>query len=120
VGEQQLVDRILMNLHPSILAHTAFLDRPRSRKELYGAVAMIEEKVAALKERQRTLTEDDTSCNSELPHPGSSRSTPANPRTPKCWNCGRLGHVSRNCWKRTAIPGNGQAPGGQRTTGREQ
>ena len=29
--EQQLVGRIIMNLHPSILAHTAFLDRAHSR-----------------------------------------------------------------------------------------
>ena len=28
-GEEQLVDRIVMNLHHSILAHTAFLERPR-------------------------------------------------------------------------------------------
>ena len=29
-GEQQLVDRIVMNLHPTLLAHAAFLERPRS------------------------------------------------------------------------------------------
>jgi hypothetical protein len=32
-SEQQLVDRIIMNSHPNILAHAAFLERPRSRKE---------------------------------------------------------------------------------------
>ena len=114
VGEQQLVDRILMNLHPSILAHTAFLDRPKSRNGLYD-----EEKVAALKERQRTLNGGDPSGNSEVPHPQSSRNTPANPRTLKCWNCSRPGHLSRNCRKGAAAPGNGQAPSGLRTTGRE-
>jgi hypothetical protein len=34
-SEQQLVDRIVMNFHPSILAHAAFLDRPRSCEELH-------------------------------------------------------------------------------------
>jgi len=30
-SEQQLVDRIVMNLDPSVLSHAAFLERPRSR-----------------------------------------------------------------------------------------
>jgi len=51
--EQELVDRILMNLHPSMLAHSAFLHRPHSRKELYNVVGLIEEKMAVNKERQR-------------------------------------------------------------------
>ena len=51
--EQELVDRILMNLHPSVLAHSAFLHRPRSRKELNNVVGLIEEKIAVNKERQR-------------------------------------------------------------------
>ena len=31
-GEEQLVDRIVMNLLPSILAQASFLERPRSRR----------------------------------------------------------------------------------------
>jgi hypothetical protein len=31
-SEQQLVDRIVMSFHPNILAHAAFLDKPRSLK----------------------------------------------------------------------------------------
>ena len=37
-SEQQLVDRIVMKFHPSILAHAAFLDKPRSLKALYRVV----------------------------------------------------------------------------------
>ena len=32
--EQELVDRIIMNLHPSVFAQAAFLERPHSRKDL--------------------------------------------------------------------------------------
>jgi len=43
-----------MNLHPTILAHAAFLVMPRCRKELESAVGLIEEKFSVLKERQNT------------------------------------------------------------------
>jgi len=43
--KQQLVDRILMNFHPDVLAKAAFLDKPRCLKDLYRVVGLIEEKV---------------------------------------------------------------------------
>jgi len=52
-GEEQIVSRILMNLHPSVLAHAAFLDRPRTRGQLFNAISMVEEKLFVLKERSR-------------------------------------------------------------------
>ena len=54
--EQNLVDRIVMNLHPDVLAQSAFVDRPNSRKELYDVVGIIEEKIAVVRERQRHLS----------------------------------------------------------------
>jgi len=51
--EQQLVDHIVMNFHPTILAQAAFLERPRSRKKLYRAVGLTEEKFSFMKERQQ-------------------------------------------------------------------
>jgi hypothetical protein len=33
--EEQIVGRVIMNLHPSVSAHTALLDRPRLLKDLY-------------------------------------------------------------------------------------
>jgi hypothetical protein len=33
-AEEELVEQIVMNLHPTVLAHAAFLERPRSRKDL--------------------------------------------------------------------------------------
>ena len=118
-GEQQLVDRIIMNLHPTIVAHAAFLERPRSRKELYNAVGLIEEKFSVLKERQRTEPGVAIPSGSELRNREQSRNVPANSRPNRCWNCGRLGHVKRNCRQRASPSGNGQVPGGRQTPGHE-
>jgi len=38
VSDQELVARVVMNFHPDILAHAAFIDRPRTIKERYQAV----------------------------------------------------------------------------------
>jgi hypothetical protein len=51
--EDQLVQRILMNLHPSVQKLTCLLDRPRSRKELIHMASLIEEHSAILMERSK-------------------------------------------------------------------
>jgi hypothetical protein len=52
-SESELVDRVVMNFHPSILAHAAFVEKPCSLKERQRVVGLIEEKFAVAKERQR-------------------------------------------------------------------
>jgi hypothetical protein len=52
--EQELVDRVVMNLHSSILVHSAFLERPHSREELGRAIGLIEEKMLVAKARDET------------------------------------------------------------------
>jgi len=52
-SEQQLVDRILMNLDPAILSYAAFLDRPRCIKDLNRVVGLIEERISVSRERLR-------------------------------------------------------------------
>ena len=42
-----------MNLHSTVLAHAAFLERPRSRKDLINAVSLIEKRFSVLRERKR-------------------------------------------------------------------
>jgi len=42
-----------MNFQPSIIALAAFLERPRSRKDLLLEVGLVGEKVAIAKEPQR-------------------------------------------------------------------
>jgi hypothetical protein len=119
VQEQELVDRILMNLHPSVLAHSAFVHRPCSRKDLYTVVGLIEEKMAVNKERQRNspaqLAMSDKGSRSNQ----GDQNRPRRSLPPKCWSCGREGHVQRNCRRNESRAGNGQAPGGHQTPGRE-
>jgi len=52
-SEQQLVDRIVINFHPSVLAHAPFFDQQRSLKELYRVVGLIVETFSVAKQRQR-------------------------------------------------------------------
>ena len=63
--EQSLVDRIVMNLHPDVLAQSAFVDRPHSRKELYDVVVIVEEKMAVVRERQRNLSVERVASRDE-------------------------------------------------------
>jgi hypothetical protein len=48
-----LLNRVVMNVHPNVLAHAAFIDRPRTFKKLYQVVGIVEEKLAVAQERQR-------------------------------------------------------------------
>jgi len=52
-SEQLLVERVLINLHPDILAQAPFWDKPRSLKGLCQVVGFIEDKIAVVPERQR-------------------------------------------------------------------
>ena len=63
--EQSLVDRIVMNLHPDVLAQSAFVDRPHSRKELYDVMVIVEEKMAVVRERQRNLSAERVASRDE-------------------------------------------------------
>jgi hypothetical protein len=47
-SESDVVERVLMNLHPKILAQTALLPRPVSFKEIRNTVGLIEERMAVL------------------------------------------------------------------------
>jgi hypothetical protein len=104
-----------MNLHPSIFVHTALLDRPRSLKDLYRVVGLIEEKSSVTRERQRVEVAPRSPVNTRAPPRETLRPTPARAgvRAMSCWGCGQTGHGKRNCPRRNTPLGNGQAPGGQ-------
>jgi hypothetical protein len=51
-SEADVVERVLTNLHPDILAQAALLPRPVSFQELRNTVGLIEERMAVLAERQ--------------------------------------------------------------------
>ena len=112
-GEQQLVDRVVMNLHPSVLAHTAFLNRPTSRKELEGAVALMEEKVVVLREREMLQPAAAVLASHDRSKPGQARRVPIGPELRRCWECGRTGHLRHQCRQLTHRSGNGHLPGGR-------
>ena len=53
-SEADIVERVLMNLQPDILAQAALLPRPVSLQELRYTVGLIEERMAVFAERQRS------------------------------------------------------------------
>jgi len=102
--EQQLVERIVMNLHPQILKATAFLNPPHTREELCRVVTQIEERFSVADERRRiereTHSNDGRGESPDRPD-GYGRDRP--PRKLKCWHCGRMGHVRNKCPNKTGI-----------------
>jgi hypothetical protein len=118
--EQSLVDRIVMNLHPDILAQSAFVDKPRTRKELYDVIGIVEEKMAVVRARQCNLATQQIAGREELRNSTGRQNVVDRSRSLKCWICGRLGHIQRNCNRRAQQPGNGQEPGGSGNPGRAQ
>jgi hypothetical protein len=98
--EEQLVQRILMNLHPSIQKLACLLDRPRSRKDLTHMASLIEEQSSILVERSKvgqTAYDNRNSSSRGPPSNPLGGSRPAVRRPVKCWRCGELGHVKSSC-----------------------
>jgi len=108
--EEELVGPIVMNLHPTFLAHAAFLERPRSRKDLIYAVGLIEERFSVLTERKRAQSTVAMSSGSSFRSQESSRNVPRDRNFRRCWNCGRAGHLRRDCRRQSPPSGNGQSP----------
>jgi len=107
-----------MNLHLTIFAQAAFLEKLRSRKELYNAVGLIE-KFSILKERQRTQPGVSTPSGGDL-------TVPRHPVMSRCV----LIHLNAGIADVLVTPGvtvvgkrprrkTGRRPGGPQTPGRE-
>jgi hypothetical protein len=106
-SEPELVDRIVMNLHPTILAHAAFVDRPHSREQLYNVIEIMKERSSVTAERKRQegiggVSRGEEKVTRQTDSTTPRRVEPSRAVTPKCWACGRLGHVRRDCRQKTA------------------
>jgi hypothetical protein len=101
-SEQQLVDRIVKNVYPSILAHAAFIHRPRSLEEVYSEISLMQERSVVCDESLRQASVSQFSRVREGVSRNVSRSNPRKVGTvrtgvPEFWYCGRSGHISRTC-----------------------
>ena len=82
-------------------------------------LGLIEEKIAVDKERQRNVSGQVATTREEPRSREAARNVSGHSHTPKCWTCGRVGHVQRYCHRKTSQSGNGQGPVGPRTPRRE-
>jgi len=102
-SEAQLVERIVMNLHPDILKQAAFLDKPATRKELIRVIGLVEERMAIAAERRRVDNVTAKGNVSSGPSGNFRREvfSPGGRRVIKCWHCSRTGHVRSSCFRRS-------------------
>ena len=103
-----------MNLHLTVFAHAAFLYRPRSRKELINAVGLIDEKFSVLMERKRAQSNVSMSSGNSARSLEAPRNDPRDRNPSKCWNCGRAGHLRRDCRRQPLV---GKRAGARRSIG---
>lgn len=120
--EQKLVDRMVMNFHPGILSQAALLDRPRSLKELYRVVAVIEQKCSVARERQRVERDFPSASGAGVGPRDASRVASGKPELfagacAKCWGCGHPGYFKRSCPGKSVSPRSGQSPGRRQAPG---
>ena len=76
--------------------------------------------MAVVRERQRNLATQQIVSREEPRDSMGRRNVSDQSRPLKCWFCGRLGHIQRNCHRRAQQSGNGPEPGGSGNAGRVQ
>jgi hypothetical protein len=116
--ESELVDRVLMNLQPSIQGMAAFLNKPQSRKELDQLIGQLEEKSVVAEKRQRQDARARPSGTVRVSPLGTVRGGPRRPELGVSTQvAGRV--VKRDTSGEFALgkdapAGNGLRPGAQR------
>jgi len=100
--EQQLVDRVVMNLHPWVLGQATLLDRPRSLSELRSLLVVIDERCAVARERQLVArgppVDSSAGVGPGIHARGDSRRQGRFAGAPViCWGCGCPRHLWSSC-----------------------
>jgi hypothetical protein len=121
--EQQLVHRMLQNLHPKIRPHMLFVTEPESVSELFALATQVAEAVAVEEHRQNLATpvkpEVSTHAFANAMVRDNLRSARADGRV-RCWGCGRNGHVQRDCPIRSRRTGAAEGSRSGNATGARQ
>jgi len=89
-----------MNLDPNILAQAAFLDRPKSIKDMNRVVGMKEERISASRKRLRANPHDKGESRGgmkpwDAPWQGPLTTSWVAGDTVEFWGCGQTGHYQR-------------------------
>ena len=101
--EEQLVQRIIMNLHPNILNPVSLVDKPKSRKDLALMVSLIEEQSSVLAEREKLLRANPSLNSRRGRHDFVGNNSPSSRRPVTCWGCGRAGNIRSGCPRREVL-----------------
>jgi hypothetical protein len=104
-SESQLVHRMVENLHPRVKSFFLFASRPETVRDLFSLATTVAEALAVEDQRKRLTAPIQQGA---APRPvvnsmirGKVSSAKANSRG-KCWGCGALGHLERDCLSRSS------------------
>ena len=108
VSEAEVVRVILEGLNPQERSRLVFLERPRSFEDLSRA-CVFARTIQMNDETRSGTSEFPVSCSTsgqQRPPPREQRGNNTERKNYGCYNCGKMGHLARNCqFKRSEVSG---------------